>query len=295
MLLGAIDNKSTDSSIPIQKPRVNYYGLFIQDDFKLSQRVTLNLGLRYEYYTPMRDADLRLSRFLDLTNPIPEFQGANTPVLPAEVTALRTAAPIYNGAWTFTDSNTPGTWNAQKFLLMPRVGVAWRIDSHTALRAGWARFIIPPTLTDGLSILGSVPLPGFDANTAALAPIAGVPQANLSDPYPSGLVSIVGKTLGRYTNLGGTGTWYKQDFNAGVNDRFNISIQRQLPGKVVADVTYFINSGRNAPYAYDVNQIDPRIGYQFKNAINAPVANPFYNLLPPNQEPGPLRTPKTIP
>ena len=138
MLLGAIDNRSTDSSIPIQKPRVNYYGLFVQDDFKLSQRLTLNLGLRYEYYTPMRDADLRLSRYLDLTNPIPEFQGANTPVLPAEVTALRTAAPIYNGAWIFTDSGTPGTWNAQKFLLMPRVGVAWRIDNRTALRAGWA-------------------------------------------------------------------------------------------------------------------------------------------------------------
>src|SRR5258706_2671157 len=94
MLLGGIDNKSTDSSIPIQKPRVNYYGLFIQDDFKLSQRVTLNLGLRYEYYTPMRDADLRLSRFLDLTNPIPEFQGANTPKLPTEALALRTSAPI---------------------------------------------------------------------------------------------------------------------------------------------------------------------------------------------------------
>src|SRR5260370_27057508 len=149
----------------------------------------------------MRDAAVRLSRYLGVTSPIPEFQGGSAPVLRAEVTAQRTAAPIYNGAWTFTDSNTPGTWNAQKFLLMPRVGVAWRIDSHTALRAGWARFIIPPTLTDGLSILGSVPLPGFDANTAALAPIAGVPQQRLSDPYPGGLVSIVGKTPARYTNL----------------------------------------------------------------------------------------------
>jgi hypothetical protein len=126
---------------------------------------------------------------------------------------------------------------------MPRVGVAWRIDNNTALRAGWARFIIPPTLTDGLNILGSVPLPGFDANTTAIGPIAGVPQVRLSDPYPGGLVSIVGKTLGRYTNLGGTGTWYQQNFNAGVNDRFNISVQRQLPWKVVADITYFINYG----------------------------------------------------
>jgi hypothetical protein len=293
-LLGAIDNKSTDSSIPIQKPRSNYVGFFVQDDFKLSQRLTLNLGLRYEYYTPLKDADGRLSRYLDLTNPIPEFQGANAPVLPPEATALRAAAPIYNGAWVFTDNNHPGAWNPQKFLFMPRLGVAWRIDNNTALRAGWARFIIPPTLTDGLNILGSVPLPGFDANTAAIAPIAGVPQQQLSNPYPAGLVSIVGKTLGRYTNLGGTGTWYKQDFNAGVNDRFNISIQRQLPWKVVADVTYFINYGRNQPYAFDMNQIDPRIGYQYKNLVNASVANPFYNLLPATQEPGQLRTQKNI-
>jgi hypothetical protein len=292
-LLGTIDNKSTDSSIPIQKPRSNYYGLFVQDDFKLSQRLTLNLGLRYEYYTPMKDADGRLSRYLDLTNPIPEFQGANTPKLPAEATALRTAAPIYNGAWVFTDNGTPGAWNPQKFLLMPRVGVAWRIDNNTALRAGWARFIIPSTLTDGLNILGSVPLPGFDANTAAIAPIAGIPQQRLSDPYPGGLVGIVGKTLGRYTNLGGTGTWYQQNFNAGVNDRFNISIQRQLPWKVVADITYFINYGRNAPYSLDLNQIDPRIGYQYKNLINASVANPFFGL-PADKVPGQLRTQRNI-
>lgn len=293
-LLGALDNKSTDSSIPIQQPRDNYVGFFVQDDFKVSQRLTLNLGLRYEYYTPMQDAAGRLSRYLDLTNPIPEFQGANAPVLPDAATALRAAAPIYNGAWVFTDGSHPGAWTPQKFLFMPRVGVAWRIDNNTALRAGWARFIIPPTLTDGLNILGSVPLPGFDASTAALAPIEGVPQQQLSNPYPGGLVGVVGKTLGRYTNLGGTGTWYKQDFNAGVNDRFNISIQRQLPWKVVGDVTYFINYGRNQPYAFDMNQIDPRIGYQYQNAVNASVNNPFYNLLPPNQEPGQLRTQKKI-
>ncbi len=55
----------------------------------------------------MVDPDYRLTRYLDLTNPIPEFQGANAPQLPAAATALRTAAPIYNGAWVFTDSNSP--------------------------------------------------------------------------------------------------------------------------------------------------------------------------------------------
>src|SRR5207248_2868968 len=124
---------SNINSIPIQKPQVGFAGFFAQDDFKLNQRLTLNIGIRYEYYTPMTDPDNRFTRYLDLTNPIPEFQGANTPALPSQVTALRTAAPIYNGAWIFADGKNPGSWNPQKLLLMPRVGLAFRIDGNTAL------------------------------------------------------------------------------------------------------------------------------------------------------------------
>ena len=90
---GRHGSSSYAASIPIQRPRNNFFALFVQDDFKISQRLTLNLGLRYEYYGPMKDPDHRLSRFLDLTAPIPEFQGANAPQLPAAATALRTSAP----------------------------------------------------------------------------------------------------------------------------------------------------------------------------------------------------------
>lgn len=293
MLLGALDGSSTFASIPLQMPRVSYFGLFVQDDFKLTPRLTLNVGLRYEYYTAMRDTDLRLSRYLDLSNPIPELQGANTPVLPAEVLALRQGAPSYNGAWLFTDSSNPYSWNAPKGLFMPRLGLAWRVNDKTALRAGWARYIVPSTLTDGLNILGSVPYPGFDATSTTVAPLNGVPQARLSDPFPGGLTPIVGKSLGRYTNLGGPATWYKQDFSPTSNDRFNISVQRQLPARILADITFFMNVGRSAPYSYDVNQVDPRIAYSAKNAVNTPVNNPFFGL-PASIFPGQLRTQRQV-
>jgi hypothetical protein len=293
-LLGGLDQNSRISSIPIQKPRTDFVGLFIHDDLKLTQRLTLNLGLRYEYMTAMRDPEDRLSRFLDLTNPIPEFQGANAPQMPAQVAALRQSAPAYNGAWVFTDSGNRSSWNAQKALLLPRAGFAYRVNNLTAIRAGFARYVVPPTLTDGLNILGSVPYPGFDARTDTLPLLQGVPQQRLSDPYPGGLVEVVGKRLGRYTNLGNATTWYRQDFNAGVNDRINLTLQRQLPLAFVLDLTYFVNIGRHHPYNRDINQVDPRIGFAVGNAINQQVPNPFFEVLGADQFPGQLRTQRNV-
>jgi hypothetical protein len=208
--------------------------------------------------------------------------------------ALRTSAPIYNGSWLFSDSSSPGSWNPSRTLFLPRVGLAWRINDKTAFRAGFARYIIPATLTDGLNILGSVPYPGFDATSNTIAPLLGVPQAALANPFPGGLVPVAGKAFGTYTNLGGAATWYKQDFTNGVNDRLNVSLERALPGKIVADLTYFVNLGRDLPYNWDVNQIDPRIGFQVQNAVNATVANPFYNALPAAKMPGQLRTQQNV-
>ncbi len=290
LLLGALDSSSNVASIPIQRPRVNMLGFFFHDDFKVTQKLTLNLGIRYEYFGAMTDPDDRFGRFLDLTKPIPELTGSNTPVLPAAATALRTSAPIYNGAFIFADSNNRNSWNPPKTLFMPRIGMAYRVNDKTAIRAGFARYIVPSTLTDGLNILGSVPLPGFDAQTDAIAPIQGVPQQRLSNPFPAGLVPVSGKSLGEYTNLGGSPTWYQQNFKPGVNDRMNISLQKTLPGNILADITWFMNFGRDLPYNYDVNQVDPRIGFQVQNAVNASVPNPFFNKLPASKMPGTLRT-----
>lgn len=295
LLVGALDNNTLIQSLPTQLHRNTFYSLYFHDDFKVTQKLTLNLGLRYEYESPMIDPQDRLSRFLDLSSPIPELQGANTPVLPAAATALRTEAPIYNGAWIFTDSQNRGSWNAQKLLFMPRAGLAYRLNDKTSLRVGYARYLVPSTLTDGLDVLGSVFYPGFEATTRGLPLLTGVPQSRLSNPFPGGLVPVSGKTYGRYTDLGGSPIFYFQDFRVGVNDRVNFSVQRALPGQLVLDATYFQNFGRNAPVTRNLNQVDPRIGYARGSATAANVPNPFFNRLSPEQMPGQLRTQANVP
>ncbi|MCS7025798.1 MAG: TonB-dependent receptor [Bryobacteraceae bacterium] len=295
LLVGAIDNNTLIQNLPIQLHRNTFYGLYFQDDLKLTQKLTLNLGIRYEYESPMVDPQNRLSRYLDLTSPIPEFQGPNTPVLPAAAQALRTSDPIYNGAWIFTDSKNRGSWNAQKLLFMPRVGLAYRLNDKTALRLGWARYLVPPTLTDGLDVLGSVFYPGFEATTRGLPLLTGVPQSRLSNPFPGGLVPVIGKSLGRYTDLGGSPIFYFQDFRVGANDRINLSLQRALPGQLLLDATYFVNLGRYGPVTRNLNQVDPRIIYTRGAATAANVPNPFFNRLPADKMPGQLRTQANVP
>ena len=295
-LLGAMDGNSVAESIPFQHLKSTFFGYYVHDDFKITQRLTLNLGLRGEYSGPLVDYQDRLTRTLNLTTPIPELSGAKAPAMPDAVTALRTSAPIYNGAWIFTSSDHRGNWDPPKVLLEPRIGMALRINDKTAIRAGWGRYITPATLTSGFAsnLLGSVNYDGFSAITNSVAAIQGVPQETLSNPYPTGLVSAAGKGYGAYTNMGNTANWYNPDFHPETNDRINFSVQRQLPARVVLDVTYFMVYSRNLPYTLNLNLADPSIAYKNGNATTAKVNNPFYNLLPADKMPGTLRTQQTV-
>lgn len=289
LLLGGLDSDSTAQTTPFLTPTVKYYASFIQDDFKVSRNLTLNLGLRYEYETAIYDRDqYRLSRPFDRTNPIPEMQ-TNPPVIPQQARDLMNRPYQFNGAWSFTDKNHPGLWNAKKLNVLPRAGLALRLKDRTALRVGYARYLTPAHIQ--ADVIGSLPYPGFSALTTVAPALEGRPQAVWSDPFPSSnpLIPIVGKSLGRYTNLGGEAVTDIRDFRPNVNDRLNVSLQRDLFHKIVADVTYFANIGRDLPYTERFNLVDPQLGYTYKTLLNQRVDNPFFNYLTPDKSPGQLR------
>lgn len=299
-LLGVIGNNSYARSNPVQDIIRDQYAVFVQDDIKLSRRVTLNLGLRYEYETAPTERDDKMSRFLDLSSPISELQGVT---LPDQALALG-ANPTFNGAWVFTDSDNRNLYKAQKNLFLPRVGIAVRLSDQMALRIGYARYAVP--MVNAIGSSWYIPADGYTAVSNPLPVQQGVPQASLSDPFPAGvnsLIPVAGKSRGRYENLGQSAAWFQQNMKVGLNDRFNFSVQRQLPMGVVADLTYFVNIGQNAPNpsiwggagsVVNQNLVDPNIIYSAGAAVDKTVANPFYGVMTADTFPGQLRNQQTV-
>ncbi|MFN7920354.1 MAG: TonB-dependent receptor [Bryobacteraceae bacterium] len=295
-LLGVV-NSGNGNINPLFQSNYQQWGAFVQDDFKLSRRVTLNLGLRWELETSPADKNRIFSRYLDLTNAIPEFQGAGAPKIPASVTALGKVDYKFNGAWIFTDNQNPRVYPAV-WSVLPRVGIAFRISDTSALRAGYARYAVPfkGAWTEGFSI----PRDGYSENTSVLSPLEGKPRATIDDPFPASnpLRAPVGNGYGRYTNLGNSPNWFYQDLKRPINDRFNVSYQKMLPGGLVTDTTFFMNFGHHilgpsmwgGEYAINRNMVDPAIVYSQKALVDARVDNPFYNVLTVDKFPGNLRT-----
>ncbi len=302
-LLGVF-NSGNGSFQPMRDSHQQLWSFFVQDDFKLSRRVTLNLGLRYELETAPSEYNRIYSRYLDLTNPIPEF--STPPTMPTEVTSIYKGKYIYNGAWIYTDDSHPGVFNSQKTVFLPRIGAAIKINDDTALRVGFARYSVP-----WITIYPETntwPTDGYSRSTSALGPLLGVPRATIDNPFPTSgenanpLLTPVGKSLGRYLNLGASPSTFPQDMIHPINDRFNASFQRQLPFQVLTDTTFFVNLGRNVQdssmwggdYNYNLNMVDPNYSYTYKGLTSATVANPFYNLLSADKMPGTLRTQRTV-
>jgi len=296
-LLGVMNNDSFVRTLPLIEARSEFFGFYFQDDFKVNQKLTLNLGLRWEYDTPLNDARGRFSRYVDLANPIPEFQGAGAPAMPREVASLRREPLAFNGAWIFTDDQHPNFYNSPQKTLLPRAGIAYRLNDRAVVRIGYSRYAIPPSVNDngGINLNDVVPYPGFSQDSFPLPMLEGIPQARLRDPFPRGVNPIIeppAKRLGRYTELGSIqqSVYSFQNLKNAYNDRFNFTYQFQTVSQIVVDLTYFVSLGRNHYYLRELNDTDPQYGYDFKALVTQRVNNPFFNILTPEKFPGGLRT-----
>jgi outer membrane receptor protein involved in Fe transport len=305
-LLGSISSPSFAGINSPYNIHEKQWAAYVQDDIKLTRRVTLNLGLRYEYETAPIEEGNQFSRYLDLTHPIPEMQ-ANPPKIPANIARYVRGGYKLNGAWIFSDNQHRGLYHANPHIFLPRVGIAVRINDKTALRAGWARYAVPVVTLHPEG--DNVAIYGYSRSTPTAPAIAGVPGAIVSNPFPvtNPVLPPTGKTLGRYQNLGDTASWFWQDLDPPVNDRINFSIQRTLPLNILLDTTFFMSYGRriipNGPstmfgtngFRKNLNMVNPNLIYTLQGQTDQAVPNPFYHYLNADTFPGYLGNQEMVP
>ncbi len=297
-MLGGLDNQTSARLVPLQTVNIVTFSSYFQDDWDVNDRLSLNLGLRWEFEPGAYDPENRMSQTLDLTQPIPEMQATppNMPASAAQLMASKGYSWAYNGAWQFTTAESRSVWNTTWKNFLPRFGVNYRLQDNSVLRFAYARFRMP--LSNLRDTLGDFvqQYTGFAQTTNTLGLFDGRPQQVLNNPFPgtNPVQEEVGQTLGRYTGLGNAVSFDQYAIRPQVNDRLNLSYQRQLPWGMVIDAAYFFNYGTRVPYNVNLNMRDPAFTYEQGAALNAQVPNPFRNYLTPDVFPGSLRNQTTV-
>jgi len=251
-----------------------YFALFLQDDFKISNRMTLNLGLRWDYETPNHERFNRMVRGLDFNAPSPiasQVQGFNA-----------------KGAVLFPGINGQpgGAFNSDRNNFQPRVGVAYRISPKWVLRGGYGLYYLGQNengSTNGFSQRTNV-IPTIDSYTPA------VTMTNPFSDYTNGqLLSPTGAAQGAASFLGQSvqANWFNRPLP--YSHQYSFDIQRELPGNFLLEVGYVGNQTRKLPINFGVNYVPiDQLGRRtaagaIDNAYyTAQVPNPFAGLIPNN-------------
>jgi Carboxypeptidase regulatory-like domain/TonB dependent receptor len=231
-----------------------FTGIFAQDDWKLIPKLTINLGLRFEYESPTTERFNRSLRGFDIatTNPIEAQAQANyarNPIPEVPVSAFRTL-----GGLTFAGANgqSRGLWSGDKNNFAPRIGLAYQFTEKTVVRAGYGIFY---------DLLGidrqDVNQGGFNQSTNIIPSLDNglTFQAPLANPFPSGLETPSGASLGLRTFLGrGISYFNPKPVNAYMQ-RWSLSIQQELPWQVLVDISYVGNRGTHINITRELNPI----------------------------------------
>jgi hypothetical protein len=283
-LLG-FPNGGTNSRIEINGTRLNdtwYQAVFVQDDWKVSDRLTLNLGLRYDYEAPTTDAENRNVRGFD-PNAVLSISGAAEAAYAARPDLIGASAWRARGGVLFASDSNPGFWNGDKNNFQPRVGFAYRLNDKTVLRGGTGVYVIPFIIagTNQMGYSQSTPFTATQDRGLTF-------QSTLSNPYPLGVLQPVGNSLGPNTFLGqGLSRFISLDAQNPELLRYQLTVQRELPGQWLLEVGYVGSHGYNLTTDVELNSVPANYLSTAQardqgviDFLGTQVPNPFAGLLP---------------
>lgn len=263
--------------------------LYLQDDWRVNRRLTLNLGLRYELENPTVEANDASVNGIDLATPLPIEDAVRRAYAQAPIPQVAPNDFRVRGGILYANvgGRRRGLWEARKSNFMPRIGAAFQIDNKTVLRAGYGLFY------DALGTIRSdVNQTGYSRSTSmqtTLDSIVPRPGA-FANPFPDGLLQPLGNSLGLMTDVGNAiGAPYPEGVRTPYGQRISFGFQRQLPLSFVVDATYAANRSGNLAVTREYNAVP--IQYFSTSPVRDQAAidfqganfpNPFRGLIPTN-------------
>ena len=269
--------------------RQPYVGWFFQDDWKVSTKLTLNLGLRYDIQFPMYEINNRMVNGFDFSTASPVSDQAlakwrqtyaTTANYPKPPDAIR-GGILYAGVggWPRT-SNDFDLSNIQ-----PRIGVAYSFLPKTVMRGGFGIFYRN-------AVLGTTAT-GFSQNTdyvnsinGGLTHIAGVSgRYSLEDPFPDGLIPPMGSSQGLLTNVGTSVSFMGRRVFLPRTYQWSYTLERELPFNQVLEASYVgsltVKESMSINLS-DATRQDYEMAIANPNYFQQTVPNPWYGIAPPN-------------
>lgn len=262
-----------------------YMGLFFQDDWKLTPRLTLNLGLRYEMEWPVTERFDRLVASFDATTASPIDAQARANYARSPIPELAASAFAARGGLTFVNQSgsSRSPYNRNNGQWLPRIGLAYQVTPNTVIRAGYGIYF------DTLGVDRLIPIQtGFAQQTPIQATLDnGVTYvATVANPFPNGLLPPLGAAGGLRTNLGQALSAFDPTIEPAYSQRWSFGVQRSLPGQFLLDVSYVANRSTNLSVNRNLNatpaQYLSKLPVRDQTTINSltqQFPNPFFGLV----------------
>jgi hypothetical protein len=258
-----------------------YYAFYLQDDWKVTNKLALNLGLRFEHEGGTTDRyDAGISG-LDTLVSSPLEAAARTNYAKSPIPEL-TALNVKGGLGFLNTSGAPRTHlDFPSLMYAPRFGFAYQVKNFMVWRGGWGIFYAPNNMLNFSQL-------GFSLNTQMVTSLDGnlTPADRLSNPFPNGLSRPPGAKTGLLTAVGQTlnpvttaAVGSVPHFKDGLSQQFSTGFQFALPANFSLETSYVGNrSQRLTIQNRSINDV-PNEYLALGTRLNSTVANPFSGVI----------------
>ncbi|MDZ4802397.1 MAG: carboxypeptidase regulatory-like domain-containing protein [Bryobacteraceae bacterium] len=252
-----------------------YYAPWVQNDWKITRTVSVNLGLRMDFNIPPTERYNRMNRGFD--------PNMKSPVNELIDRSQFDTFPELTGSMLFAGQNgvSRNAANIYGKAIQPRIGVAWAVARRTVLRGGWGRYYINPN-NDYLQTNGySQSTPYANSGTEGRTGV----ENKIANPFPNGIRVPKGSSNGPLSYIGQGFNFVNSNFKIAHTDQYSFGIQHLFTSKSRFEITYAASRGNELQSSRTFNEDDPdlRDSCNFMLGGNPSVCdqaltNPFFNV-----------------